>query len=93
MEQSCIIKASDCTKELTYRSEALERTSKAEKEEEEEEESKEKKEKKKVQTTKLVAEILKIVQCTLFPLLVKINYRKLYKFCIRSVKPRTLQNP
>ncbi len=61
MEQSCIIKASDCTKELTYRSEALERTSKAEKEEEEEEEqeSKEKKEKKKVQTTKLVAEILK----------------------------------
>ena len=85
MEQSCTIKASDCTKELTYRSEALERTNKAEKEEESKEI--------KVQTTKLVAEILKIVQCTLFPLLVKINYRKLYKFCIRSVKPRTLQNP
>ena len=45
MAQSCTIKANDCTKELTFRSEALERTSKAEKEEEEEEESREKKKK------------------------------------------------
>jgi hypothetical protein len=62
MAQSCTIKANDCTKELTFRSEALERTSKAEKEEEEE--SREKEKKKKDQTTKLVAEVLKIVQCT-----------------------------